>query len=125
MAQAKSDCVLSPIPGLARPDQRRYRRFPIALKLSYALRSHTSGEGEVSDISRGGLLFRSGAILPAGERIEVVVQWPFLLDGNCPLNLRIQGRVLRSDQRGTAIQLEKYEFRTAGRSFAFSAHSAA
>jgi hypothetical protein len=110
---------------LAQPDRRRYRRFPIPLKLSYTLASRASGEGEISDISSGGLHFRCGAILPVGKRINVVAQWPFFLDGTCPLKLCIRGWVLRSNHRGTAIELERYEFRTARGSAARAAKSAA
>lgn len=101
---------------LANPEQRRYRRFKLSYQLRYAIRSGPAGEGQLVDIGSGGLFFRCNAILPAGRLIQVVLRWPLLLDGQCPLTLWIRGRILRSDPTGTAIELRKYEFRTAGRS---------
>lgn len=122
---SEMECVLSPSQMVAQPEQRRSLRFPVSLKLSYTLGSSASGEGEVCDMSSGGLFFRGGEILPIGKRISVVVQWPLMLDGNCPLKVWIRGRVLRSDRRGTAIELLGYEFRTARVRAASAADSAA
>jgi hypothetical protein len=52
--------------------------------------------------------------LPAGGSIELVMNWPFLLEGVCPLKLVMRGRIVRSDGQRVAIQAEQHEFRTAG-----------
>ena len=95
-------------------DRRESRRFPIALKLRYTVKPGTGGEGEVCDISSGGLLFRCDARFPIGKRIQISLAWPFLLNNACPLQLCISGRVLRSSELGTALQIQSYEFRTLG-----------
>jgi hypothetical protein len=43
-----------------------------------------------------------------------MLNWPFLLEGVCPLRLVMKGRIVRSDVRGIAIQSSYHEFRTAG-----------
>jgi hypothetical protein len=50
--------------------------------------------------------------------VELRIEWPFLLQGVCPLELQVWGRVLRSDDQGTVVRMSRYEFRTCGaRSF--------
>jgi hypothetical protein len=34
-----------------------------------------------------------------------------MLDGRCPLRLVIQGRVLRSSERGSAVRILQYEYK--------------
>jgi hypothetical protein len=96
--------------------RRADRRFPVALKLNYRMTSGECGKGEVCNISSGGLMFRSGSVLLVGKMIDVILAWPLLMDGDCPMQLRISGRVVRSDATGTAIAIGKYEFQTADRS---------
>lgn len=100
---------------LATPDRRRHRRFKLTFQLRYAIRYGLAGEGQLLDIGSGGLRFRCESPLPAGKAIRIVLAWPLLLNGECSLKLCIRGRILRSDQRGTVVELKKYEFRTAGR----------
>ena len=38
--------------------------------------------------------------------------WPVLLDGSCPLKLVVFGKVVRNDERITAIAADQHEFRT-------------
>jgi hypothetical protein len=81
----------------------------------YSLKSGTHGEGEICNIGSAGLLFQSAEQFIVNSSIEVAVAWPYQLNGYCPLQLRVRGRVVRSDRFGTAIAIEKYEFRTAGK----------
>jgi hypothetical protein len=70
------------------------------------------------DLGRKGIRFASDDPLPRDVEVELRVEWPFLLQQVCPLELRIWGRVLRSDSEGTVVRTSKYEFRTVGaRSF--------
>jgi hypothetical protein len=101
-----------------RRDQRAHRRYPISLPVDYKLRSkgrinHT-GSGETLNVSSGGACFRCTESLPAGGSIELVMNWPFLLEGVCPLKLVMRGRIVRSDGERIAIQAQQHEFRTAG-----------
>lgn len=110
---------------LALPDKRRHRRFPLTLTVTFAVGQRESGEGQVLDISSGGVRFRCNTPLPVGSLVRLALHWPLLLNGNCPLKLCILGRVLRSDHNSTAVKLSRYEFRTARNGFARVAHSAA
>ena len=93
-------------------ERRRYRRFPVSLKLSYKLATGRMGTGEVADMSSGGLRFRGSETLPIGELVEADVSWPFLLNQTQPLVVRVRGMVIRNDAGGTAISISRYEFHT-------------
>jgi hypothetical protein len=83
--------------------------------MRYPLKPGGYGEGEISNISSGGLLFQSIERFIVNSKIDVTVAWPYPLNGYCPLNLCIGGRVIRSNCIGTAIAIDRYEFRTAGK----------
>jgi PilZ domain len=97
------------------PERREQLRFPIALKLSYSLKSGAHGDGEISNISSAGLLFQAAEQFKVNSKIQVAIAWPYLLNGYCPLRLWVRGRVVRSNRSGTAVALDKYEFRTVGK----------
>ena len=95
-------------------ERRKFRRFPVALKLVYRLRSGGSGTGETANISSGGVQFRCDTVVPVGHLIEVDLKWPYLLDDRQPLLLRLYGMTLRSGEAGTAMSSSKHEYRLAG-----------
>ena len=99
-------------------DQRLNRRYPITLEIEYKLlrkgRVERLGLGRTLNVSSGGVLFEANETLPAGSSIEVLMQWPFLLEGVCPLKLVIHGSVVRSDSKRIAVRTKHHEFRTAG-----------
>ena len=64
-------------------------------------------------MSTGGLLFRGAIQLPIGELIEVVMAWPFLLNENQVLELRLRGMIVRSTPAETAISISKHEIHPA------------
>jgi len=100
------------------PEQRSHRRYPIELDVQYRLLgkgvSDLSGSGKTRNVSSAGVLFEAPGALPAGSMIEVMLSWPFLLEGICPLRLVMRGRIVRNDMRGVAVQSTYHEFRTAG-----------
>jgi hypothetical protein len=103
------------------PEQRSHQRYPIELEVEYRLvtkgQSDQLGSGKTRNISSGGVLINALNALgapPAGSTIELMLSWPFLLEGVCPLKLVMRGRIVRSDMRGVAIQSNYHEFRTAG-----------
>ena len=102
-------------------DRRSDRRYQLELDLrfSYKHRGVTYlGSGRTVDISGGGILFAADSTVPDGQEIDVRLEWPFLLQGVCPLEVMIRGTVLRTDTRGTVVRMRDYEFRTCGaRSF--------
>jgi hypothetical protein len=54
-----------------------------------------------------------GNWLPDNRRIEVAVQWPYLLYGTCPLKLVMKGRIVRASRLLIGIEAKSIEFRTA------------
>ena len=118
---------MSPAPALAHTvrfleshsvDHRSTRRYPITLEVEYKLirkgRVERLGIGKTLNVSSGGVLFEANESLPAGSAIELLMHWPFLLEGVCPLKLVIHGSVVRSDSKGVAVRSKQHEFRTAG-----------
>jgi len=117
---------MSPAPAAVRTkiaasynfEQRSHQRYPIALDLEYKLmpqgRAEKLGHGRTVNICSGGVLIETEDPLPADSPIEVLIHWPFLLAGVCPLKLVMRGRIVRNDDRGVAIQIVFHEFRTAG-----------
>jgi hypothetical protein len=99
-------------------DERTHQRFPIKLdvdyKVTYRGRVERQGSGRTVNMASGGVLLDTMEALPLGSQIELVIHWPFLLEGVCPLKLVVKGRVVRSDDRGVAVLTKHHEFRTAG-----------
>jgi hypothetical protein len=101
-----------------RADQRLNQRYPITLNVEYKLlkkgRVARFGSGRTMNISSGGIYFEVDEPLPGRGRIELAMEWPFLLEGVCALKLVMRGRIVRNDTKGVAVQIVKHEFRTAG-----------
>ena len=56
---------------------------------------------------------RPKAFFP-GKRLELSISWPAQLDNKCNLKLVARGRVTRLEQGRAAVEIQQYEFRTAG-----------
>lgn len=101
-----------------RTDPRAHHRYPLELDVEYKLlnkgRVELVGSGRTLNVSSGGACFESVDPVPAQGSIELVMNWPFLLEGACPLKLVMRGRVVRIDGRRIAVQAKHHEFRTAG-----------
>ena len=105
-----------------RGERRMKRRFQIAqdlrYKMLYGQRIAETGSGKTLNISSGGVWFTTDNMLTAGMPIELSMSWPVLLNDSCPMKLMIYGCVVRSSEKGAAVAIERYEFRTTGaRSF--------
>ena len=110
------------IVGNERGERRMKRRFQIAqdlrYKMLYGQRIAETGSGKTLNISSGGVWFTTDSMLTAGMPIELSMSWPVLLNDSCPMKLMIYGCVVRSNEKGAAVAIERYEFRTTGaRSF--------
>lgn len=101
-------------------ERRSSERFPIERDMRYRLMESRNlvkeGTGKTVDMSSGGILFTAGEKLPSGRRVEIAVSWPAQLNDTCPLKLVAAGRIVRADGDRAAIAIDKYEFRTMGRS---------
>ena len=97
-------------------ERRSRRRFPLALAVEYRLLGHgaRAGCGWTSNISSKGVLFEIPEQESLSGLIEVVVNWPYVLDGVCALKLVMRGRVVRIGGRTVAVESTQHEFRTAG-----------
>jgi hypothetical protein len=74
-----------------------------------------TGIGATLDFSSSGLSFRSDVPLSPGCRLELNVEWPVDLDGRVPMKLMATGKVTRTQGLVVCVEIEKTEFRTAGR----------
>ena len=100
-------------------ERRLKRRFPIEqevrFKMLYGQRIAETGSGKTLHISSGGVWFTIEKMLTAvGTPIELSMNWPVLLNDSCPMKLMIYGCVIRSSEKGAAVSIERYEFRTQG-----------
>jgi hypothetical protein len=103
-------------------ERRNKRRFQIEqevrYKMLYGQRIAETGTGRTVNISSGGVWFSTENLLTAGMPVELSMNWPVLLNDSCPMKLMIYGCVIRSNDKGAAVAIERYEFRTQGsRSF--------
>ena len=107
-------------------ERRIKRRFGIEqevkYKMLYGQRIAETGEGKTVNVSSGGLWFTTQSMLTSGMPVELSMLWPVLLNDSCPMKLMIYGCVVRSNERGAAVAIERYEFRTQG-SRAFQQHA--
>jgi hypothetical protein len=102
-------------------DRRSDRRYTFQLSLHFSYRicgTPVAGTGTTEDLSSGGIRFVTDNPPPEGVEIELRLEWPFLLQNVCPLELMVWGKVVRSDGQRTVTRMDSYEFRTRGaRSF--------
>ena len=85
------------------PDHRLHSRYPIRLDLQYELlnpgRVHRTGSGRTVNISTGEIFFETEDPLPEDGQIDLAMNWPFLLDGACPLKLLVHGHIVRTEPK--------------------------
>lgn len=99
-------------------ERRTKRRFRIEQEVRYRLlyghRIAETGVGRTVNISSGGVWMTTETVLSPGLPVELSICWPALLNDVCPMKLMVYGCVVRSNERGAAIAIERYEFRTQG-----------
>jgi c-di-GMP-binding flagellar brake protein YcgR len=108
-------------PDSSERERRAKRRFQVEqdvrYKMLYGQRIAETGSGKTANISSGGVWFTTESMLTTGMPVEVSMNWPVLLNESCPMKLMIYGCVIRSNEKGAAVAIERYEFRTQGRAF--------
>src|SRR6202022_2302441 len=102
-----------------RDERRSCDRFPIERDVRYKVfGTHKNviqfGLGKSLNISSSGVLFTTESILPQGQRVELAVSWPVLLNDMLPLKLVASGILVRSQGTQAAMSIDKYEFKTRG-----------
>src|SRR5579862_2998439 len=99
--------------------ERRSRiRFCLGLRVRFRSLDRGcpfSGIGAVVNMSSSGVLVASPPKLTEGTRMELAIEWPWLLNGKVPLQLVTTGRVVRSDSFVFAVALRGHQFRTTSR----------
>jgi hypothetical protein len=99
-------------------DRRANVRFPLQLAVSYRTFNPAACSGSSPlksvNISSNGLLFEDNGTLQPGQRVQVSLEWPARLDQRIPLNLVVEGRILRSGNGLAVLKIFKHEFKTRG-----------
>lgn len=96
-------------------ERRCHQRYPLHFNVRYrrfSKHDRVSGTGQTVNISSGGLLVSTADNVPVKSRLEISMQWPSVLDGEVPLQMIIDGRVVRSTKSGFAVAILHHEFRT-------------
>lgn len=106
-------------------DRRSDHRYPLKAELKYRVvrlgRTVMSGVGQTINMSSGGVLLQTPNPLPLSEKVELSVFWPIPLGNVTPLQLHIVGRAVRREGTGTAVMIERHQFRTRRREKAAAA----
>jgi len=101
-------------------DRRSSDRFPIEREVRFRLlgkrQQEQEGTGTTVNISSNGVLFTTSLAMRVGARIELSISWPAQLDNRCQLKLLARGKIARIENGRAAVEIQQYEFRTAGRS---------
>lgn len=102
-------------------DRRTDRRYSYEMPLRFSYRlggAMQFGSGNTVDLSRLAVRFATETPPPDGATVELRIDWPFLLQNVCPLELVVRGTTVSANGRGTVLTMSDYEFRTCGqRSF--------
>ena len=105
------------IHGDRRVDRRYAYEMPLRVLYSSGGVAYVAN-GYTTDLGRKAIRFVAETTPPKDSDIELLIAWPFLLQNVCRLQLKVWGKVLRSDDRGTVVRIQRYEFHTHGeRSF--------
>jgi hypothetical protein len=71
-----------------------------------------AGVGLTVNLSSNSLLVTCQHEVKFGTRLEVLINWPSLLESTIPLQLVATGRVIRSEGLTFALEFGQYQFRT-------------
>jgi len=98
--------------------RRARMRFPIEQDVRYQCvkgsRITTAGMGKTLEIGSREIRFTTQQTLKLGDKIQLAVNWPALLDNTCLMKLEVFGWVVHSEPGAAVVKIERYEFRTRG-----------
>lgn len=99
-------------------ERRRDKRYDIELELRWKLirrrKVLDSGVGRTVDLSSGGILVETDRPLPVGLNMELSIAWPVMLRNSAPLQLVVDGKIVRAKGKRVAIRMIQHQFRTIG-----------
>ena len=100
----------------AATDVHSKARFPIDLAFRYSAGNQPglSGAGRVVNISSSDVIVTCRHRLEPGAQVELVIEWPALLNGRIPIHLVMLGRVVRANISGFAVGSCQHRFQLAG-----------
>ena len=114
MAPTQQTHVSHPKFGTA--ERRVKTRYNLVLELSYCVlggaRSGEAGRSRTVDVSSAALRFTAERPLANGLGMEIVIDWPTMLDGRVPLQLIATGIIVRTHGADTVVKIERYLFKT-------------
>jgi len=94
-------------------ERRKCTRYTLAFPIRYRVTPRhgppLTGRGATCDISPAGLSFLCCEALPVGSHIEMEAQWPVRAAGGRPMDLRMTGFVLRSNQGSAAVRVTSHK----------------
>jgi PilZ domain len=99
-------------------ERRASDRFPIERDVRYRIMNRKTGDevgaGKTVNMSSTGVLFTTEGQLTPGRLLELAISWPAQLNDKVPLKLVARVRLVRSEDGSAAVEIQQYEFRTAG-----------
>ena len=103
-------------------ERRMKRRFQIEqevrYKMLYGQRIAETGTGKTSNIIEQRRVVHNRQHADHGDADRALDELAGAAERFCPMKLMIYGCVVRSNERGAAVAIERYEFRTQGKVFA-------
>lgn len=87
-----------------------HKRYPLQLLTRY-----DGSVGSTINISSHSLSVLGSNTLKIGQRLSLVVEWPALLGDFIPLQLVIEGKIVRRNEHYFALRFHTHEFRTVKR----------
>lgn len=102
-------------PALQLEERRLKTRYAIELDVRFSmtrLKSRVLTIGRTINMSSNGLLVASAAGVKIGAELELMIKWPWSLDGKVPLQLAATAVVVRSTPSNFAVALRSYQFKT-------------
>ena len=97
-------------------DRRSSVRVPVNLEVRCSVVGHRkpdeNGSGRTIDMSSSGLSFTADRPLSIGQKLDLSIDWPVLLDGDVQLQMVASGVIVRTAGAVTALRMGRHAFRT-------------
>ena len=91
--------------------QARPPRFEIEKPVQFRVQSAggpREGHGRTLNISRRGVLFETAETIAVGEKIDLVVSMGDAVGSGSPIELRLQGEIVRTQDSAVAVAVRRY-----------------